>query len=170
MVVIFRSDDHEGHNNGFKATWKAGEPVDGGWGSWGSYGSCSKTCGGGTKTRTRSCDSPQPQHGGQTCPGQASESASCNTNSCPIDGGWGSWGSYGSCSKNCGGGTKNRTRSCDSPEPQLGGQTCLGASSQSASCNTYSCPSSATIEPPYSKNWGKWGSWSSCRTGHYVVA
>ena len=26
MVVIFRSDDHEGHNNGFKATWKAGEP------------------------------------------------------------------------------------------------------------------------------------------------
>ena len=26
MVVIFHSDDYETHNNGFKATWKAGEP------------------------------------------------------------------------------------------------------------------------------------------------
>ena len=46
------------------------------WGSWGSYGSCSKTCGSGTKTRSRSCQ------GIGSCSGSSSESASCNHGTC----------------------------------------------------------------------------------------
>ena len=54
--------------------------VDGGWGfwgPWGSHGPCSTTDGRGTISRTRSCDSPQPQHGGQLCQGPASDSKDC---------------------------------------------------------------------------------------------
>ena len=54
--------------------------VDGGWGfwgPWGSHGPCSTTDGRGTISRTRSCDSPQPQHGGQACQGPASDRKNC---------------------------------------------------------------------------------------------
>ena len=57
--------------------------VNGGWSAWGSYDTCSRSCGGGTKYRQRSCNSPSPQYGGSTCPGSSSQSDSCNSNSCP---------------------------------------------------------------------------------------
>ncbi len=56
-----------------------------------------------------------------------------------INGGWSSWGAYGSCSKACGGGTKTRYRTCNSPSPQCGGSTCAGSNSQSISCNNRPC-------------------------------
>ena len=58
-------------------------PVDGGWSAWTSFGSCSKTCNGGTKLRTRSCSNPAPAHGGNPCTGSASDSSSCNAQACP---------------------------------------------------------------------------------------
>ena len=48
------------------------------WNSWASWGSCSKTCGSGTMTRSRSKNGPY--HGGADCSGSSSSSASCNTN------------------------------------------------------------------------------------------
>ena len=51
------------------------------WNAWGSWTSCTKTCGSGTKTRTRSKNGPY--HGGSDCSGSSSESPLCNTNSCP---------------------------------------------------------------------------------------
>lgn len=54
-------------------------PIDGGWSAWGG---CSASCGGGIKSRTRSCTNPAPQYGGANCSGSSSESASCNTQSC----------------------------------------------------------------------------------------
>ncbi|KAK3095044.1 hypothetical protein FSP39_009582, partial [Pinctada imbricata] len=129
-------------------------PIHGGWSSWGSYGSCSKTCASGTKTRSRSCNNPAPQHGGNSCSGSSSSSASCNTHSCPIHGGWSSWGSYGSCSRTCGGGSKSRSRSCTNPTPQHGGNSCSGSGTSSTSCNTHNCPINGA--------WGSWGSWGTC--------
>ncbi|EDO28698.1 predicted protein [Nematostella vectensis] len=43
--------------------------VDGAWGAWGDYSTCSRTCGGGVRHRSRRCDNPKPQYGGKDCPG-----------------------------------------------------------------------------------------------------
>ncbi|XP_061184993.1 uncharacterized protein LOC133193009 [Saccostrea echinata] len=129
-------------------------PIDGKWGSWGSYGSCSKTCGGGTQSRSRSCSNPAPQHGGKSCPGSTSSSQNCNTHNCPIDGNWASWGSYGACSLTCGGGVQSRSRTCTNPAPQYQGKSCSGSSTSSRSCNTHNCPIDGF--------WAGWGSWATC--------
>ena len=112
-------------------------PVNGSWRHWGSWSSCSRSCGGGRKKRSRSCK--HPRHGGNPCRGQSSDSRSCKHHSCPIDGTWHHWRSWGGCSRTCGGGTKRRSRSCNGP--RHGGRHCIGSTSDSRSCNTHSCPS-----------------------------
>jgi hypothetical protein len=57
--------------------------VNGGWTQWTTWGDCSVTCGGGTQTRSRTCDNPAPQYGGAQCSGDASGSQQCNTDNCP---------------------------------------------------------------------------------------
>ncbi|XP_035034405.1 A disintegrin and metalloproteinase with thrombospondin motifs 2 [Hippoglossus stenolepis] len=56
---------------------------DGGWGTWSSYGSCSRTCGGGVRFRTRRCDNPAPANGGRTCLGNSYEFQLCSQEECP---------------------------------------------------------------------------------------
>ena len=56
--------------------------VDGGWSEWGYYGECSAVCGGGRKTRYRSCTNPAPAYGGYECTGYASEEVTCNDQHC----------------------------------------------------------------------------------------
>ncbi|XP_052704188.1 uncharacterized protein LOC128180261 [Crassostrea angulata] len=127
-------------------------PVDGSWASWGSWTSCTETCGGGVQSRTRSCNSPAPQYGGANCPGMSSSTQTCNTQNCPINGGWGTWTSWNSCTLTCGGGTQTRSRSCSNPAPQYGGLSCTGSTTSTQNCNTQHCP----IDGGFS-NWGSWG-------------
>uniref|UniRef100_A0AAR2JW85 ADAM metallopeptidase with thrombospondin type 1 motif, 14 n=1 Tax=Pygocentrus nattereri TaxID=42514 RepID=A0AAR2JW85_PYGNA len=56
---------------------------DGGWSSWGKFGSCSRTCGGGVRSRSRQCNNPTPAYGGRDCPGSAFDYQMCNTEECP---------------------------------------------------------------------------------------
>ena len=91
---------------------------DGGWNNWGN---CSKTCGGGTKTRTWNA-TVQPKNGGEACP--TPETVSCNTQVCDVD----CIGTYdtnwSSCSSTCGGGTQ--TKKFNITTPQKGnGKACL---------------------------------------------
>ncbi|XP_061607426.1 A disintegrin and metalloproteinase with thrombospondin motifs 2-like [Phyllopteryx taeniolatus] len=58
---------------------------DGAWSSWSGYASCSRTCGGGVRIRSRNCDSPPPANGGRTCFGNSFEFQLCNQqHQCPA--------------------------------------------------------------------------------------
>lgn len=52
-------------------------PVDGGWSPWKPYSSCSATCGFGSQTSTRECNSPAPENGGKPCEGNTTNTRPC---------------------------------------------------------------------------------------------
>ena len=56
--------------------------VNGVWGSW-TEGKCSKSCGGGTKLRMRSCYGRR--YGGNKCVGASDDEVSCNKQPCPSN-------------------------------------------------------------------------------------
>ena len=61
-----------------------------------------------------------------------------------VDGGWGEWTEWDQCSVSCGGADQGRTRECDSPAPQFGGDDCLYMytdNSETQRCNENPCPS-----------------------------
>ncbi|XP_063690486.1 uncharacterized protein LOC134823063 [Bolinopsis microptera] len=129
-------------------------PIDGGWSSYGEWSECSKECGTGTQTRTRTCTDPAPAHSGTKCVGENTEEQNCNTESCPIDGGWSSYGEWSECSKECGTGSQSRTRTCTDPAPAHGGTECVGEKTEEQNCNTESCPVDG--------GWNDYGEWSEC--------
>ncbi|KAM4771495.1 thrombospondin-2 [Rhinophrynus dorsalis] len=61
-------------------------PINGKWGPWSPWSSCSVTCGGGLRDRSRMCNNPKPQYGGKKCGGDLKEKEMCNKQDCPIDG------------------------------------------------------------------------------------
>jgi hypothetical protein len=103
--------------------------------SWSDWSSCSKPCGGGQRTRTRTV-TQQAQNGGRACPA-LQEVEACNTQQCSSDCQVSAWSSWGACSAQCGGGQQTRTRSV-LQQAQNGGQACP-ALSESQSCNTQAC-------------------------------
>ena len=56
--------------------------VDGGWSPYSSWSTCTKTCGGGSQERSRTCTKPAPARGGKKCLGQAKETKACVTAKC----------------------------------------------------------------------------------------
>ena len=48
-------------------------------------GSCSKTCGGGEQTFTRTCTNPSPANCGKPCEGESTKVDECNTQACPTE-------------------------------------------------------------------------------------
>ncbi|KAL9959837.1 hypothetical protein ACROYT_G033195 [Oculina patagonica] len=128
--------------------------VDGNWGSWTAWSSCSKTCGSGTKSRTRKCDNPAPSGGGANCVGNPSETINCFARHCPIDGGWTQWSQWSGCSLTCGGGMRSRNRACTNPPPQHGGKPCPGNGFEQQVCNSQGCPVDG--------NWTNWSQWTAC--------
>ena len=135
------------------------------WSSWSSWTTCSQTCNGGTRSRSRTCE------GGSTCPGDNYQQQICNTRSCPVAASWSSWGSWGGCSVTCGGGRQARIRLCRN------GNACAGASTQFRDCNEQTCPGMnshlmlCTVQFPDSilphhtvlpGTWSSWSLWSEC--------
>lgn len=57
--------------------------VPGKWGDWEEWSVCSATCGTGNKVRTRECNNPAPQYGGE-CPGNGQETEACEIRKCPT--------------------------------------------------------------------------------------
>merc|ERR1712187_772595 len=77
-------------------------------GAWEEWSDCSKTCGGGTMSRSYSVKT-MPENGGKGCPSN-SEEDTCNIGACPVDCD-GVWGPWSPCSKTCGDGTVFRSYS-----------------------------------------------------------
>ena len=133
-------------------------PVDGNYSNWSEFSPCTKTCGAGFKTKTRECDNPVPVGEGRNCShlGPAVESWPCNTQACPVSGGYTPWSAFSSCTRSCAGGTRFRTRNCTNPAPEAGGQDCtrLGPPKETALCNIKPCP----VDGGY----GEWSPFLAC--------
>ena len=64
-----------------------------------------------------------------------------------VDGGYSSWGTWSMCSRSCGVGSQQPSRTCTNPAPKYGGRTCyrqrwrLGRATERRSCATnVNCP------------------------------
>jgi len=115
-------------------------PVNGGFSAFSAFSACTKKCGGGEKTRTRTCTRPAPKNGGRACVGETSETEKCSEHPCPINGGWGEYSAFSKCSKCCGEGEQVRVRRCNNPLPRYGGSLCKGESIDRRPCNEGPCP------------------------------
>ena len=68
----------------WKCSLVPSQVTDGAWSEWGTYGECTKTCGTGLKTRTRTCTNPAPSTDpkGADCTGDSIDTVNCNTVTC----------------------------------------------------------------------------------------
>lgn len=110
----------------------------------GEYGDCSKTCGGGTKTRAVIC---QNQNGSNVadslCPQpKPATSASCNNDDCPPQITYAWQVTPGLCSKECGGGTATDVVICKRNDGATVDDTLCTATKPptTRTCNTQDCP------------------------------
>ncbi|XP_068091514.1 SCO-spondin-like isoform X2 [Hyperolius riggenbachi] len=55
----------------------------GNWSSWSSWTDCTKSCGEGVRSRSRTCSNPSPLGGGDFCEGASTEVESCQLEPCP---------------------------------------------------------------------------------------
>nr|XP_026693963.1 A disintegrin and metalloproteinase with thrombospondin motifs adt-2-like [Ciona intestinalis] len=145
------------------------------WLSWGSYSGYglstgTGTCGVGSQTRYRRCfylGRPDSRIGNDYCTftypqTQASESRSCNRNSCPTQSTytWTIWSSFSQCNSPPGScqGTQTSSRTCINPvtQQQVGSVNCRpGVDTRTQSCNSCSTGS----QPP---TYGQWSNWGNC--------
>ena len=102
-----------------------------------SWSSCSKDCGPGTQTGTRTIITA-PQNGGKACP-VLSTTRPCQDKPCATDCEVSVFSGWSNCSKNCGPGTQTSTRTVTTAA-QNGGKACP-ALSRSQSCNNKPCTS-----------------------------
>ncbi|XP_069039637.1 A disintegrin and metalloproteinase with thrombospondin motifs 13 isoform X2 [Lepisosteus oculatus] len=56
--------------------------IHGAWSGWSEFSQCSRTCGGGVRSRRRQCNNPRPAFGGRSCEGRDVEAGLCNTQAC----------------------------------------------------------------------------------------
>jgi hypothetical protein len=114
-------------------------PVECGLSHWSTWGKCSKECGGGVQSQTRSLE-VKPKNGGQACDALM-QSQPCNTGSCDADCELGKWMAFKPCNKACSVGFEERRKRVLSKE--RGDGTCLPWNDKERlerrPCNTQAC-------------------------------
>jgi len=117
---------------------------------WSSWSKCTKTCGGGVQTATRTVV-VESAHGGRACPVLSNQQA-CNTQVCP------NWvtEAWSECSVKCGGGVQTRVVKCSAGKDAdcEAAETAGVAPASEQSCNTAACPINCAVSA--------WSEWSVC--------
>jgi len=103
---------------------------------------CSQTCGGGEMTLTREVLT-EPVNGAACPPLQMVQT--CNTRPCPVDCVMMDWSGWSECSKDCGGGVRQRVRQVH-VEPEHGGAPCPAAQEEEV-CNVQPCDQGCQYTP-----------------------
>ena len=111
---------------------------------------CSKACGGGEQSQTRTVVTPAA-YGGKACP-VLSQSQQCNSQPCPVDCVVSDWSAFGECSTRCGGGVQTRKRTVVTPAANRG--AACPALEESQACNVQPCPVDCGVS--------NWSTWSAC--------
>jgi hypothetical protein len=111
---------------------------------------CSMTCGPGTRSRSRKI-LEEGANGGKRCPA-LQQRMDCDADICPVDCKLSKWSVWSKCSKTCGEGTLDRSRTIIST-PTFDGKTC-GAQTQRKSCYAGVCPVDCVM--------GSFSKWSLC--------
>ncbi|OWK06839.1 SSPO [Cervus elaphus hippelaphus] len=144
--------------------------VPGAWCPWSEWTACSQPCRGQTRTRSRACSCPAPQHGGAPCPGEAGEAGAQHQREtcaippeCPVDGAWSPWGPWSPCDVCLG--QSHRSRACSWPPTSEGGRPCPGGHRQSRPCQGNSTQCTVPLPVPARSH----GSWESLEPGEVVT-
>ena len=118
--------------------------------NWSNWSDCTKSCGGGTQERTRKIITESTGNG-NSCP-ELKQTQTCNTEVCPVDCQVSDWSNWSDCTKSCGGGTQERTRSIIT-QPQGFVISCPEVR-ETKTCNTEVCPVDCQVSD--------WSNWSTC--------
>lgn len=129
-------------------------PKDCKWGPFAAATDCSQTCGDGLKSRTREyAEIGDPE--GRNCTGPATVELNCNLRPCGTPCIWNEFGPWGTCSKTCGDGEQERTRTIKQ-KAAFGGTPCEPGPSETRPCNVKECP------VPVDCEWDEFGDWTKC--------
>uniref|UniRef100_H2ZLG8 Spondin-like TSP1 domain-containing protein n=1 Tax=Ciona savignyi TaxID=51511 RepID=H2ZLG8_CIOSA len=115
---------------------------------WSFWGTCSKSCGAGTQSRSRTV-TVSPANCGSACP-PLQDSKACTGIQCPAHCQVSAWTTWSDCSVSCGAGSHSRTRSI-TIHPVHGGDSCPALTEHDA-CQV----------PQIHCAVSSWSSWGTC--------
>jgi hypothetical protein len=121
---------------------------------WSEWSTCSRTCGGGTRSRHDHVIQTA-SNGGHACPNPPRQQIeTCHEHPCEDLCHW-TWTDWSECSTDCGTGTRTRKQVIQSPY----GVCTFTPQSQVETCSSSHCPTDCQVQ------WGPWGGCSSSCDG-----
>jgi hypothetical protein len=138
------------------------------WTEWSPWSECTKSCGGGTRIKTRMCPSSPFLRSSPCGLGESEITEPCNEKTCLPDPSWSEWGAWSECSQTCGGGTTKTSRRCQVPQG-FRKRSNIGSTEEDSDDDSLPCPGASTMmlfcnldDCPPETNWAPWGPWSEC--------
>ena len=113
--------------------------------AWTNSGTCSKSCGTGKQSQTRTTTTTA-KNGGTVC-GSETREINCNTQACAVNCVQSAWENDGGCSKSCGTGKQKQKRTTTTAA--VGTGTACGSLTREINCNTQTCTVNDEYPPPY---------------------
>ena len=116
------------------------------WGEWEEWSNCDRSCHDGIRIRERECS----EGDAGWCDGSERDVQVCNDGPCYEwpEKGWTHWEEWSACSVSCGGGKRDRRRTCKNDEMNCGGADYQVGNCRSAACPINQCPLELKINLP----------------------